>query len=87
MQRFRDAVLGEANQVDAAGFELLKRTCAAELENLRRMQRIRANKPVPELGEDNANQAGVVPAAGVVLRVADVLDAHADFVSRFIFRL
>ena len=31
--------------------------CAAELENLRRMQRIRANEPVAELGEDTANQA------------------------------
>ena len=26
--------------------------CAAELENLRRMQGVRANKPVPELGKD-----------------------------------
>ena len=31
--------------------------CAAELENLRRMQRIRANEPVAELGEYTANQA------------------------------
>ena len=48
----------------------------------------KANKPVPELGEDKANQAGeVLPAAVIVLRVVDVLDTHADHGSRFITRL
>ena len=46
MQRLCDAELGEASQGDAAHFECMKRTCAAELENLWRMQKVRANEPV-----------------------------------------
>ena len=50
------------------------------------MQKVRANEAVSELGEDKANQEDEVsPAAEILLHVADVLDAHVDFGSRFIF--
>ena len=42
MQLFRDAEVREANQGDEACFGRLKRTCAAELENFRRVQSDRA---------------------------------------------
>ena len=46
---------------------------------------LKAKEPVPELGEDKANQADeVLPAAVIVFRVADVLDAHADSGYHFI---
>ena len=61
MQRSRSAEQREGNQGGARCLERLKKTpaenCAAELENLRRMQRIRAYEPVAELGEYTANQA------------------------------
>ena len=52
IERLRDAELGEAGHGDAAAFERMQRLCAAELEDLRRMQGVRANKPVPEHGKD-----------------------------------
>ena len=71
MQRFRYAEQREANQGDAACLERLKRTsaedCAAELENLRRMQRTRANEPVAELGEGvsvGSSSSALVPGLG-----------------------
>ena len=75
----------------------------AELEELWRLQRLRtggdgrlaelgkelnANEPVPDLGEDKANEVdNFLPAAVIAFRVADVFDAHAGSGPCFITRL